>query len=838
MSSSSAASPFSNDDTVNVAFQFDGTDGAKGEKGQDGASVKGQKGAAGADGTSVKGQKGVAGTNGDDGAKGIKGQDGASVKGQKGQDGASVKGQKGQDGAKGIKGERGEKGIAGTNAANIYPYTFKTDTSGDMGSGELRGNQSTQNTSTRIKLNSTDGNNTTIPTPTAPGSVTLREVETESNFLIFAFSTVTVDADQIELEGSISASSASNPFDGEDSITASFVFDGSDGAKGQKGQAGADGASVKGQKGQDGASVKGQKGQDGASVKGQKGQAGAAGTAATVDVGTTETLAAGEPATVNNSGSTESATFDFGIPQGITGAKGQDGASVKGQKGQDGASVKGQKGAAGTNGDDGAKGQKGAESSASVTGSGSATRVAFWSGTQALSSNSNLYWDNTNDILGLGGTGTFTSSHSLNIDGTGLAIKNNVNGSNNNWSTITNTDTGSGSNLVFTSGQGVALTLNNNKNAEFSGDVRVVDRLLINAAASTGSPYLSLDQDGVEKAYIQYVDAGDNLVMQSDGVMNFRTGATSRLSISNAGDSTFTGQITASKNQNATSSFSFQNLDTTGTGVRTHLNAIAGNRSIRLEAIHNDHSYLVSGNSTMYLQTSGGSNNTVLLQDKNATFAGDLILPAQTIQFGSNSNHILSFESLDSTTTAMELQMVSVQGNAIGKIYAEGTVGDGNNLLAFRNGNGNNFMASTQGGSTVFSTSNTERIRITSAGPVGINNTSPGTVNGTAFGGVMLHITGSGNIGRLVLEGAVQGTMLMNATGSTANQRLKFIQSKQNEFRMGKVSDSGTETTQFSIDDSGDCEIETNGGALILRDSSGTRYAVTVDGGTLEVNQL
>ena len=101
-----------------------------------------------------------------------------------------------------------------------------------------------------------------------------------------------------------------------------------------------------------------------------------------------------------------------------------------------------------------------------------------------------------------------------------------------------------------------------------------------------------------------------------------------------------------------------------------------------------------------------------------------------------------------------------------------------------------------------------------------------------------LHVVGSGYIGRLCLQGAVQGTMLMNSSGGTSNQRIKFIQSKQSEFRMGKVSDSGTETTQFSIDNSGNCEIDTNEGALILRDSSGTRFAVTVDGGELQVNQL
>lgn len=37
-----------------------------------------------------------------------------------------------------------------------------------------------------------------------------------------------------------------------------------------------------------------------------------------------------------------------------------------------------------------------------LSGSGTATRVAFWSGTSSLSSDANLYWDNTNNRLGVG----------------------------------------------------------------------------------------------------------------------------------------------------------------------------------------------------------------------------------------------------------------------------------------------------------------------------------------------------------------------------------------------------------------------------------------------------
>ena len=52
--------------------------------------------------------------------------------------------------------------------------------------------------------------------------------------------------------------------------------------------------------------------------------------------------------------------------------------------------------------------------SGTVTGTGAATRVAFWSGTTALSSDANLYWDNTNDRLGIG---TTTPDYPLDVVG-------------------------------------------------------------------------------------------------------------------------------------------------------------------------------------------------------------------------------------------------------------------------------------------------------------------------------------------------------------------------------------------------------------------------------------
>jgi len=189
----------------------------------------------------------------------------------------------------------------------------------------------------------------------------------------------------------------------------------------------------------------------------------------------------------------------------------------------------------------------------------------------------------------------------------------------------------------------------------------------------------------------------------------------------------------------------------------------------------------------------------------------------------------------DATVTVAEA-LVSTNITIADAIYHQG---DTNNYRQFG--------TDTQ----IFVTAGVEKMRITSglsnAGFVGIGTTSPGTVNGTTFGGVLLHTKSSGNIARLVLEGVVQGTMLMNASGSTADKRLKFMQAKSvngigggdAEFRMGKVTDSGSETTQVSIPDNGDMVIETAGQGLVLTSANGNQFRITVsNSGQLGTTQI
>ena len=100
------------------------------------------------------------------------------------------------------------------------------------------------------------------------------------------------------------------------------------------------------------------------------------------------------------------------------------------------------------------------QSTGGLTGSGVATRVAFWSGTNSLTSDSSFYWDNTNKRLGVG---TIFPAHILQVKG-----GNNADGPSNHRFQVTTSFTSTSNDNV--SSPGIQLGYQNKSDVTYSDD--------------------------------------------------------------------------------------------------------------------------------------------------------------------------------------------------------------------------------------------------------------------------------------------------------------------------------------------------------------------------------
>ena len=144
----------------------------------------------------------------------------------------------------------------------------------------------------------------------------------------------------------------------------------------------------------------------------------------------------------------------------------------------------------------------------------------------------------TSGNVSVGGS-AYTTSADLNLLGDGLSIKNDKAGNSNNWSLIQNTDTGSASNLSFTTGLGVALTLNHDKSATFDG------------AISSGSIVVSGKSQADTYQFTQNssaVGATEAIYRATTGTIAIKTNSAERMRITSTGE-IVTGGLTSSTGQ-------------------------------------------------------------------------------------------------------------------------------------------------------------------------------------------------------------------------------------------------------------------------------------------------
>jgi len=226
------------------------------------------------------------------------------------------------------------------------------------------------------------------------------------------------------------------------------------------------------------------------------------------------------------------------------------------------------------------------------------------------------------------------------------------------------------------------------------------------------------------------------------------------------GTGRFTSDLTVQHNQNATSTSTYSNSDSTDANSRQYLNLTAGNRTLSLRAINADNTYLQSNGGNMVFQPNASTALT-LASTGAATFSSSVTATngvfsggGEVIRMYGSNPYISWWDSANTTrygyiqassglvnivtATSTDLNF-SVGGSDKMRILSNGNVGIGtsspaavfhvnfasSDFLLGYGGNYDNYYTSGASGSQIFRTGSTERMRITSGGFVGIGTSSP-----------------------------------------------------------------------------------------------------------------
>ena len=427
----------------------------------------------------------------------------------------------------------------------------------------------------------------------------------------------------------------------------------------------------------------------------------------------------------------------------------------------------------------------GGPGSSTITGTGTATQVAYFTSSQAIGSSANLFWDNTNTRLGIG---TATPGARLDIHGTGTIQTTNSTGSTNNnyfefqraganvWRIGDTYNSGSNFFGLFNhtiSTNAIAVLAATNK-TEFTA----VQTYTTGLARGNYFDYnLSVSAGGSFSSPNAITALGASLDLTLAGSATIPSGARSGLDAYNS--ISFTGAGTLTHNQgsqiraysNITAGWAFNG---SATGTITHL---AGLRALFPD--NTGSAINVTNNYALLLNDQTPNTGTVTYTNRWGVYqegASDLNYMAANLLLGSTTN---SGEKLQVTGAAIFSSSVQATTISIGispqtdKLFVYNASGTNTGLTIQQDGSGDIFRANGNSGANRFSISQagaaTFSSSVTSSNSGGTYFNAANTVGGFAKLEISPNATSTATLSFtnsiLITGGAATFSSTIQATG-------------------------------------------------------------------------